>query len=151
MNIRKTLLMRALFVSVVAVATPLIVSSGNARALDLPVPVPPTTRVTMSITNESRYSAWVDISSSRAGIAEWTIRRALCIEAGKSSTESDVPIVEEGQGDAELRVRAELKQGNCRSGNVKTVQSKISFGNGGMHNAYAKITNETVILSHKPM
>lgn len=109
------------------------------------------TSVTLVLHNSSPHYAWVDLSSSIVGTIDWTIRRSFCLAPGHTATERDVPLGEIGKiVDAQLRVRAEFKSGDCRGEDLGKVQSKINFGP-GRHDAYGRITIPAIILSHRPL
>ena len=65
----------------------------------------------VKIENPLAFDVWITIYSADL-MSKWKIVKAQCLEGRSSMTFNGLPY-----GDNELKVRAEVKKGDCRSGN----------------------------------
>ncbi len=108
----------------------------------------------IGVSNSSHHDVWVDISSRPAGPghAQWTIRKAFCEQPGQSFHYSvdfgDLKAADQPS----VRVRAEIKESDCHSATVRTLQEVANKPAGGFdfEQRYT-VTDEHVTLVHSAL
>jgi hypothetical protein len=80
--------------------------------------------VKTTIKNATDHDNWVDISEGYKMKVGWSIQHAFCLTPGQSQT----PIIRvNGLPYPEIRVRAEVKRGDCKSGNLTSVSTHMDI------------------------
>jgi hypothetical protein len=79
--------------------------------------------VKTTVKNATNRDNWVDISESYKMKPGWSIQHAFCLTPGQSQT----PTIRVNRMAPEIRVRAEVKNGNCRSGNLTAVSTHMDI------------------------
>jgi hypothetical protein len=77
------------------------------------------------VQNDTDKYAWVDVSWAYK-TTKWNIDKAFCV--APHSRESHHIQFNFARLGAEIRVRAEVKRGNCGSSNIEMVQERTSLG-----------------------
>ncbi len=78
----------------------------------------------VKVYNYSNHDAWVDVSWAYK-ITGWTIDKAFCLKPGQNTYHSIW--YRSPELGPQIRVRAEIKNGDCRAGNITVVQDKADI------------------------
>jgi hypothetical protein len=80
--------------------------------------------VKTTVTNTTDHDNWVDVSEGYKMKAGWSIQHAFCLTPGQSQA----PIIRvNGFPFPEIRVRAEVKRGDCKTGNLASVSTHMDI------------------------
>jgi len=104
----------------------------------------------VGVLNNSHHDVWVDISTgmSRPGHGQgaWTIRKAFCEIPGQDPIYSvfygDVP----AGAQPAVRVRAEIKESDCHSATIRTLQAVATRPSGAVNFTQRYLVTDTHVV-----
>jgi hypothetical protein len=128
MNIRTYFAASSLSVCALAGALATTAVPASAQISNFPVVI--------AVRNNSDRESWVDIAKGYKVTPGWRIQTAFCLKPGQAKNFDTVfsPL-----GGPEVRVRAEVKKGDCTSGNVTMVSTHMDTPIGGRASAVQEL------------
>lgn len=101
------------------------------------------TSIMVGARNDTKRYVWFDVSESHKMRSDWSIVKAFCLAPGEkggynfSHDYSDMQV-------PQLRVRAELKEGDCRSGNWRVLEAREEPAHGRTWATTAVINDDKI-------